>query len=105
MSLHLFPKDVKIRKLWTSKVKLTRDQWSGPSESSVICSAHCPEDAYEEGLLSRFQLKKLRRLKPDAVTISIIKLHRDDTSASEKTAKKSVRTAAEKLEKVRVSAN
>ena len=38
VSLHKFPKDVTLRKIWTSKVKLTRGQWTGHTDTSVICS-------------------------------------------------------------------
>ena len=58
VSLHRFPKDAALRKVWTAKVKLTRAMWTGPSDSSVICSAHFPEDAYEESMHLRFELKK-----------------------------------------------
>ena len=51
----------------TPKVKLMRVNWDDPSESSVICSVHFPNDAYEGGLYSIFNIKRLRRLKPGVV--------------------------------------
>ena len=69
VSLHVFPKDENLRRIWTSKVKLTRGNWKGPSDTSVICSAHFEDSDFDHGLYSLFSLKKLRRLKPDAVPI------------------------------------
>ena len=66
VSLHSFPKDANLRKIWTAKVKLTRAHWKGPSNSSVICSEHFDASDFEEGLWSQFGLKKQRRLKPSA---------------------------------------
>ena len=40
VSLHRFPKAEKLRNIWTSKVKLTRGKWPGPSATSLICSDH-----------------------------------------------------------------
>ena len=69
VSLHVFPKDENLRRIWTSKVKLTRGNWKSPSDTSVICSAHFEDSDFDHGLYSLLSLKKLRRLKPDAVPI------------------------------------
>ena len=34
------PKDEALRKIWATKVQLTRAKWFGPSPTSVICSDH-----------------------------------------------------------------
>ena len=34
VSLHWFPKDLNLRKILTSKVKIKRGNWTGPSDSS-----------------------------------------------------------------------
>ena len=34
VSLHWFPKDLNLRKILTSKVKIKRGNWAGPSDSS-----------------------------------------------------------------------
>ena len=36
VSLHRFPSDTKYRRIWTTKVKLTRAKWSGPTERSFV---------------------------------------------------------------------
>ena len=36
VSLHRFPSDPKYRHIWTTKVKLTRAKWSGPTEHSFL---------------------------------------------------------------------
>uniref|UniRef100_A0A8C4QP69 THAP domain-containing protein 1 n=1 Tax=Eptatretus burgeri TaxID=7764 RepID=A0A8C4QP69_EPTBU len=69
VSLHVFPKDDNLQRIWTSKVKLTRGNWKGPSDMSVICSTHFEDSDFDHGLYSLFSFKKLRRLKPDAVPI------------------------------------
>ena len=97
VSLHVFPKDENLRRIWTSKVKLTRGNWKGPSDTSVICSAHFEDSDFDHGLYSLFSLKKLRRLKPDAVPI----IKSNVVPHAEK--KRGVRTAAEKRKKIRVS--
>ncbi|XP_071496168.1 uncharacterized protein [Diadema antillarum] len=68
VSLHFFPRDPKLRKIWTQRVKITRGNWNGPTESSAVCGAHFTEEDYEDmGLYSSFNIKKTRRLKADAV--------------------------------------
>lgn len=69
-SLHKFPKDPQLRRIWTSKVKLTRTKWPGPSKYAVLCSAHFDDTCFDEehrGLYSSFGLKRAAKLRPDAV--------------------------------------
>ena len=66
-SLHLFPSDPKYRQIWTQKVLLTRAKWMGPSKHSHLCSAHCEETCFEPGMFASFGLKRLHRLRPDAI--------------------------------------
>ena len=54
VSLHFFPRDPNLRKIWAAKIKLTRGNWAGPSDSSVVCSAHFADDDFEQGLYSQF---------------------------------------------------
>lgn len=69
VSLHNFPKDENLRKIWIAKVKLTRAEWQGPSEWSTICSDHFAVDDFENpGLYSEFGMKKRRsKLKDSAI--------------------------------------
>ena len=96
VSLHLFPKDENTRRLWKTKVKLTRANWSGPSESSVICSAHFRDDDFVESLHSQFGIQKKRLLKIGAVpTIQL--------GVAGSSEEKGPRGAAVKRERKRVS--
>lgn len=45
--MHSFPKDERQRAAWTRFVKLTRADWTGPSQYTVICSEHFNEECYE----------------------------------------------------------
>ena len=69
VSLHRFPPDPKYRRIWTASVKLTRAKWSGPTEHSMICSAHFePTYMYfDRGLQSQFGMRFKAKLRPDAV--------------------------------------
>ena len=40
VSLHLFPTDPNLRRIWTTKVKTTRVKWDGPTQYSALCSDH-----------------------------------------------------------------
>uniref|UniRef100_UPI00358F759E lysine-specific histone demethylase 2 isoform X2 n=1 Tax=Myxine glutinosa TaxID=7769 RepID=UPI00358F759E len=44
VSLFLFPKDPTVRQKWSDFVRLTRDNWKGPTEYSVLCSNHFSPD-------------------------------------------------------------
>ncbi|KAK0146404.1 G2/M phase-specific E3 ubiquitin-protein ligase [Merluccius polli] len=68
VSLHRFPKDEKIRNSWIKQVKLTRAEWSGPSDSSTICSDHFSEEDFEDaGYYSEFGMTKKKVLKASAI--------------------------------------
>ena len=103
VSLHFFPRDEKIRKLWTARVKLSRADWSGPTDSSAVCSAHFSAEDFEDpGLYAQFNLKKpARRLKETAVPT--IRSHEERSTS--KRAGVPIRSAAEKRRKKRVSAS
>ena len=95
--MHLFPKEEIVRRMWIAKVKLTRANWSGPSDWSVGCSAHFNEDDFvESGLHSQFGIAKKRKIKSSAVpTIQL--------RAGKSTEEKAPRRAAVKRERTRVS--
>jgi hypothetical protein len=40
VSLHWFPKDKKTLRGWNQFLSFTRKDWKGPSDTSVVCSAH-----------------------------------------------------------------
>ena len=71
ISLHKFPKDEKLSRIWTKKVQLTRAKWSGPSARSVICSAHFDESDFETALHWKFGMKRARKLKANAIPTQI----------------------------------
>ena len=60
VSLHQFPSDPKYRRIWTTKVKLTRAKWSGPTE-------HFEQTCFERGLHSQFGVAYKAMLLPDAI--------------------------------------
>ena len=66
-SLHRFPSDPKYRRIWTTKVKLTRAKWSGPTEHSFLCSARFEQTCFEWGLHSQFGMAYKAMLLPDAI--------------------------------------
>ena len=63
VSLHRFPSDPKYRCIWTTKVKLTRAKWSGPTEHSFLCRA----DMLGRALYSQFGMAYQAMLLPDAI--------------------------------------
>ena len=67
VSLHRFPSDPKYRRIWTTKVKLTRAKWSGPTEHSFLCSTHFAQTCFERGLHSQFGMAYKAMLLPDAI--------------------------------------
>ena len=67
VSLQRFPSDPKYRRIWTTKVKLTRARWSGPMEHSSLCSAHFEQTCFERGLHSQFGLAYKAMLVKDAI--------------------------------------
>ena len=51
-----------LKKLrWVREVKKTRDKWKGPSQHSVVCSAHFTEDSFESGTVLESQFGLLKR--------------------------------------------
>ena len=48
VSVHMFPKDERQRAAWIGFVKLTRADWTGPSQYTVICSNHFNPECYEK---------------------------------------------------------
>uniref|UniRef100_UPI00358FB14E uncharacterized protein isoform X2 n=1 Tax=Myxine glutinosa TaxID=7769 RepID=UPI00358FB14E len=95
VSMHGFPQDAAVRKIWIAKVKLTRAKWQGPTVSSVICSAHFEDDSYNTGLYSQFGMSKLKRLKANAIPTRI----EGNSNLMEK--KRNDGTAVDKREKLR----
>ena len=67
VSLHRFLSDAKYRRIWTTKVKLTRAKWSGPTQHSYLCSAHFKQTCFERGLHSQFCMAYKAMLLPDAI--------------------------------------
>ena len=67
VSLHRFPSNPKYRRIWMTKVKLTRAKWSGPMEQSFLCSAHFEQTCFERGLRSQFGMAYKAMLLPDAI--------------------------------------
>ncbi|XP_071792349.1 uncharacterized protein [Asterias amurensis] len=67
VSLHKFPLDPKIRRIWAKKVRLTRAKWQGPTEHSTLCCSHFTPECFEGGLHQEFGLKRKRFLKPEAI--------------------------------------
>ena len=67
--VHRFPSDPKYmyRRIWTTKGKLTRVKWSGPTEHSFLCSAHFEQTCFERGLHSQFGMAYKAMLLPDAI--------------------------------------
>ena len=67
VSLPRFPSYPKYRRIWTTKVKLTRAKWSGPTEHSFLCSAHFEQTCFERGFHSQFGMAYEAMLLPDAI--------------------------------------
>ena len=70
-SLHEFPRNDSTRAKWTRAVKHFRDNWDGPSASSVLCSKHFePECFVVEGIRYRDSMGIPAKcwLNPGAVT-------------------------------------
>lgn len=72
VSLHRFPKDKALCKIWITKVRLTRAKWN-PSPTSVICSDHFTADDFEKSLHGDFGISKAPRLSTNAVPTRINK--------------------------------
>eukprot|EP00105_Crassostrea_gigas_P001462 XP_011413654.1 PREDICTED: THAP domain-containing protein 10 [Crassostrea gigas] len=80
VSVHSFPKDNRQRAAWTRFVKLTRADWTGPSQYTVICSEHFNEECYERQhfLLKDFGITTKKRLVPGSVPSIYPKRKRDE---------------------------
>ncbi|ESO98018.1 hypothetical protein LOTGIDRAFT_60011, partial [Lottia gigantea] len=59
ISIHLFPSEPKLRRIWEKNVQNTRVDWSATKWSN-ICSVHFNEDCFDSRPMKRV-------LKPDAV--------------------------------------
>ena len=93
-------------------MKRTRDNWSGPSHYSVLCSTHFTADCFERSL-EKFGIKQRPKLKKDAVP-TIFKRPREPPCSSEECSsnllrgdeteprKKKKRTAFEKRNRQKV---
>ena len=68
VSLHSFPKDSSLRKVWIKQVQRYRAKWTA-TPYSVLCSKHFGDEYFEveHKLASSFGLKTKRKLKADAV--------------------------------------
>lgn len=80
VSVHSFPKDERQRAAWTRFVKLTRADWTGPSQYTVICSEHFNEECYERQhfLMKDFGIPTKKRLVPGSVPSIYPKRKRDE---------------------------
>ena len=47
VSLHKFPSDTKLKRLWVNFVKTHRQKWDGPSDYSFVCSRHFQPEEFE----------------------------------------------------------
>lgn len=80
VSAHSFPKDERQRAAWTRFVKLTRADWTGQSQYTVICSEHFNEECYERQhyLTKDFGIPTKKRLVPGSVPSIYPKRKRDE---------------------------
>ena len=69
VSLHLWLEDPRFARLWTNAVKNTRSDFSNPSSSRRLCSAHFTEDCFEAQsiIAKRLGLEMKTIMKADAV--------------------------------------
>ena len=69
VSLHLWPEDPRFARLWTNAVKNTRSDFTNPTSSSRLCSAHFTEDCFEAQsiIAKRLGLEMKTIMKADAV--------------------------------------
>ncbi|XP_061195141.1 THAP domain-containing protein 10-like [Saccostrea echinata] len=79
VSVHVFPKDERLRAAWCRFVKLTRADWSGPSKYTVICSDHFNEDCYEVhfSLMKDFGIPAKKRPRQGSIPSIYPKRKRD----------------------------
>ena len=69
VSLFRFPRNPSLRAIWNKQVQRTRAYWKDATEYSVLCSEHFTSDCFEEDsfIAAQFGIAKRKRLKPDAV--------------------------------------
>ena len=69
VSLFQFPKDDSLKRKWTKQVQRTRAGWPGACATTVLCCDHFEKDCLEDSchLSATFGIKKLARLKPNAI--------------------------------------
>lgn len=104
VSLHSFPSDMALRKLWVDKVKRYREKWE-PTKYSVLCSQHFEQDCFMPDSILSQSLglgKKRICLKPDAVP-TLFKPSGKRTAHLYNPPSKKMRSAFEKRERSRVS--
>ena len=107
VSVHVFLKDERQRAAWTRFVKLTRAEWKGPSDYTVVCSEHFTDERFETqfSLMREFGIPRKKRLCPGAVPSRYPKRRVDDLNEafiSSPDQPKPKRQAVTKLERNRV---
>ena len=98
VSLHKFPQNERLRRLWTSKVRLTRANWLGPFAFSLVCSDLFAEDDFEESFHAQFGMKRAQKLKESAIPSRI----KTSTTSAATSSQGRRREASERREKNRV---
>ena len=106
VSVHMFPKDDRQRAAWIRFVKLTRADWTGPSQYTVICSNHFNPECYEKQctLMVEFGIPTKKRLVPGSIPSIYPKRKRENLNeAFLESPSRPERMVVAKLEKKRVS--
>lgn len=100
-SMHQFPKDPVMRKIWVDDVC---EPGVVPKDSSLVCSLHFPRDAYTRfhDIVLRNLPRQRRKLRPDAVPMERYSLLQQDEQIS-KRAREEVRNASTVICHVKVS--
>ena len=80
ISVHMFQKDDRQRSAWIRFVKLTRADWTGPSQYTVICSNHFNPECYEKQctLMVEFGFPTKKYLVPWSIPYIYPKRKRED---------------------------
>ncbi|XP_055997875.1 THAP domain-containing protein 10-like [Ostrea edulis] len=106
VSVHVFPKDERQRAAWTRFVRLTRADWTGSSQYTVVCSAHFTDGCFEAqfSLMREYVIPAKKRLCPGPILSLYPKRKVDDLNLAllSSPEPKPKRQAAVKLEKNRV---
>ncbi|XP_056016895.1 THAP domain-containing protein 10-like [Ostrea edulis] len=107
VSIHVFPKDERQRAAWTRFVGLTRADWTGPSQYTVVCIAHFTDRCFEAqfSLMREFVIPAKKRLCPGAILSLYPKRKVDDLNLAllSSPEPKPKRQAAAKLKKNRLN--